>query len=188
MAGCRPLNNEEIEKIKPLLNQRDRTLFILGIKTGYRISELLSLKIKDVLKHGEIVDTLRIERNFVKGKEKAQEIPLHNDAKAEIKALLDTLTLPFNLDEYLFKSKKGENKAISRVQAHCILKDAINTLCIQGKVSWHSTKKTFAHRFYEKSGYDLRKTQIALRHKYIDTTIKYIEPDKKEVDDYILDL
>jgi integrase len=34
---------------------RDRALFILGLKSGFRISELLSLRLGDVLQHGCLV-------------------------------------------------------------------------------------------------------------------------------------
>jgi len=53
MNVVEPIRNlQDIEKFKLLLemdNQRNLLLFILGINSGLRISDLLSLKIKDVI-------------------------------------------------------------------------------------------------------------------------------------------
>jgi len=41
--------------------ERDRALFALGIKTGLRISELLSLRVGDVPQHGRFVDYVAVQ-------------------------------------------------------------------------------------------------------------------------------
>ena len=52
MKGCRPLTDPEILAVKDgFVRTRDKALFILGLKTGLRISELLSLKVGDVYQH-----------------------------------------------------------------------------------------------------------------------------------------
>ena len=52
MKGCRPLTDEEVDRISDGFSgryaKRDRALFLLGVKTGFRISEMLSLEIRDV--------------------------------------------------------------------------------------------------------------------------------------------
>jgi hypothetical protein len=47
--------------------KRDNCLFILVIRTGYRISELLSLRVQDVQQHGKIVDKVAVARKAMKG-------------------------------------------------------------------------------------------------------------------------
>jgi integrase len=53
MRGCRPLKEREIQRILKSLDgryaARDRALILLGIKSGFRISELLSLRLSDVM-------------------------------------------------------------------------------------------------------------------------------------------
>ena len=52
MKGTRPLDNDGIRRVSAAFTGtfevRNRGLFILGVSTGGRISELLSLTIRDV--------------------------------------------------------------------------------------------------------------------------------------------
>ena len=52
MKGTRPLSTEEILKVSEhfagMYEIRNKTLFMLGVSVGGRISELLALKIEDV--------------------------------------------------------------------------------------------------------------------------------------------
>ena len=52
MKGCRALKSEEVMLISDSFygkyERRNRALFLLGCKTELRISELLSLRVKDV--------------------------------------------------------------------------------------------------------------------------------------------
>ena len=57
MKGTRPLDNTEIRLVSARFNgnpfkHRNRGLFMLGVSTGGRISELLSLTIGDVYQIG----------------------------------------------------------------------------------------------------------------------------------------
>ena len=62
MKGCRPLTDPEIALVSRSFGGtyalRDRAWFILGLKTGFRIAELLSLRVGDVWQHGRVVDQL----------------------------------------------------------------------------------------------------------------------------------
>ena len=52
MKGTRPLDNDEIRLVSACFTgafeARNRSLFLLGVSTGGRISELLGLQIGDV--------------------------------------------------------------------------------------------------------------------------------------------
>ena len=63
MKGTRPLdNNDEIRLVSACFTgtfaTRNRGLFMLGVSTGGRISELLSLMIGDVYQNGSAVTDL----------------------------------------------------------------------------------------------------------------------------------
>jgi integrase len=64
MKGCRPLTEPEVELLQRSFGgvyaARDRALFLLGVKTGFRISEFLALRVGDVAQHGRIVDAISV--------------------------------------------------------------------------------------------------------------------------------
>ena len=72
MKGCRPLTDREVLGILRVLRgryaARDRALVLLGIKSGFRISELLSLRLGDVVQHGDVVKRVTVRRRNMKGK------------------------------------------------------------------------------------------------------------------------
>jgi site-specific recombinase XerD len=186
MPGCRALTDSEIEQFKSkFIRQRDRCFFVLANRTGLRLSELLSIKIGQVYKFGKVTESLYLPKASVKGKKSSAEIVLHLEAKKEIEALLNSFE---NIDSAapLFQSKKGGT--LKRWQAWNILKTIANELELSGKIAGHSTRKTFAWQLYKKSGHDLRTTQKALRHRFITTTVQYLDPDQKDVDNLILNL
>ena len=63
MKGTRPLDNDEIRRVSTCFTgtfaTRNRGLFMLGVSTGGRISELLSLTIGDVYQNSNLSVILR---------------------------------------------------------------------------------------------------------------------------------
>ena len=77
MKGTRPLNNTEIRLVSACFDgtfeARNRGLFMLGVSTGGRISELLSLQIADVWQNERAVSDLLFDKSIVKGGEVSPE-------------------------------------------------------------------------------------------------------------------
>ena len=73
MKGTRPLDNNEIRQVSACFtgtfDARNRGLFMLGVSTGGRISELLSLQIGDVFQNRRAVTDLLYDKSIVKGGE-----------------------------------------------------------------------------------------------------------------------
>jgi Phage integrase family len=71
MKGCRALTDDEVARViqafRGTYAARDRALFVLGIKTGFRIAELLSLRMGDVWQHGQFLDRVAVLRRYMKG-------------------------------------------------------------------------------------------------------------------------
>jgi integrase len=68
----RPLTRTEIKAVlKQADKPRDKALLVLGFNSGYRISELLSLRVKDVyvLKNGrwQVRDIITIAKDKLRG-------------------------------------------------------------------------------------------------------------------------
>lgn len=184
MSGCRALSTAEIQSvIAQLANPRDKALFILGVKSGFRISELLSLQVKDVFNNGRVLDIARVIRRNTKGALSSRTIPLHQDAR---KALLEICigrdaTLP------LFQSRNGEAKALTRFMAHKILKSAYASAGLFGPgLACHTMRKSFAEKVYAALNYDLLATSAALSHRDIRNTVRYLEPNKDKIKAAIL--
>ena len=187
MIGCRPLTDREIEMVRQALVGRDRALFVLGVYSGFRISELLSLRIKDVVQHGELLDRVTVQRRSMKGKGQSRSVVLHPKTKEALRPWLATLLLADdNPHGFVFRSRKGQNRPISRVQAHTVLRDAFNSCQLSGRLGTHSMRKTFANRAFENSGRDLLRTAKALGHKSVNSTISYLSFKSEEIDDLVL--
>jgi len=61
MNGSRPLTDEETLKVfNELKSLRDRSIFVIGISCGLRISEILSLTVGDVMEYGVVGTQVRL--------------------------------------------------------------------------------------------------------------------------------
>lgn len=189
MKGCRPLNEQEKKDVLASISGRyalrDRLIFIFGVYAGFRISEILSLKVKDVFQNGVIPNHVTVQRRNVKGKREGRTVVLHQNVKdAIIEYILSEVHI--NPEAPLFLSQVGKNKAISRQQAWNILEAAYLACNLTGKLGCHSLRKSFALNAYKKSGHCLIKTKKALGHSDIRTTEKYLSFAESEIEDLIL--
>ncbi len=100
-------------------------------------------------------------------------------------------------DTYLFRSRKGENKPISRIQAWRIIKKACNINELQGKVATHSMRKTYANKVYHyfknqladgKPVDPFHLTSKALGHRNINNTDKYLSFLESDVNEAIMSI
>ena len=181
MKGTRPLDNDEIRSVSTSFTGtyqvRNRGLFMLGVSTGGRISELLSLQIGDVYQNGSAVTDLLFERSIVKGGEVSRAVPVNRDGRHAIDQLIDWHRRHYG-DTFehrpLFPSRHNSGTVpMHRQTAHDVLKKAFIAAGLNGKLATHSLRKSFAQRLYDKSG-DIYLVQELLGHKNISTTQKYL--------------
>jgi integrase len=152
MSGCRPLSQEEVAKAAEAFSGRfavrNRCLFILGVLAGFRIREMLSLRVADVTARGKVRLTVRVARRHMKGKQESRVVYLAPEARRAILDQIRELGYPAP-DSFLFRAQGGENKAISYTQARRVLQDAFGSCGIAEDVATHSMRKTFANETYE---------------------------------------
>ena len=95
MKGTRPLDNNEITLVSSCFDGtfaiRNRGLFMLGVSTGGRISELLSLQIGDVWQNRKPVSDLLYDKSIVKGGEVSRAVPVNTDGMRAISDLISIL-------------------------------------------------------------------------------------------------
>ena len=181
MKGTRPLDNNEITRVSACFDGtfevRNRGLFMLGVSTGGRISELLSLTIGDVYQNRAAVSDLLFDRSIVKGGEVSRAVPVNVDGREAIEALVDWHHRKYQTlapTRPLFPSRnKSGSVAMNRQTAHEMLKQAFTAAGLNGKLATHSLRKSFAQRLYEESG-DIYLVQELLGHRNVATTQKYI--------------
>jgi len=192
MKGTRPLDNQEIRQVSECFNgtyqTRNRALFMLGVSTGGRISELLSLQIGDVYQNQAPVTDLLFDKSIVKGKEQSRAVPVNHDGRLAIDKLIT-----WHRKQYksiakarpLFPSRNGQGKKrMSRRAAHNVLKTAFESAGLNGKLASHSLRKSFAQRLYDRTG-DIYAVQEMLGHKNIATTQKYLGVNYQNVRDAV---
>ena len=181
MKGTRPLNNKEIRLVSTCFNgtfeARNRGLFMLGVSTGGRISELLSLQIRDVYQNGKPVTDLLFNKSIVKGGEVSRAVPVNSDGRRAIEDLIAWHGERYQNTEKrrpLFPSRNGQGQQpMSRRTAHDVLKVAFEAAGLNGHLATHSLRKSFAQRLYDKTG-DIFAVQEMLGHKSVSTTQKYL--------------
>lgn len=172
--ASRPLTEPEASLVLSHLTcLRDRALFVVALRTGYRVSELLSLTIDDVTQYGRIRDTVAVKRRHMKGKGQGRSVVLHPEAKAI-------------LAEYVATGVTGRLFAMTRQHAHRLLRRACEAAQIEGKVSMHSFRKAFGQRVYQATGNNIVAAQRALGHLSLSSTTAYLSVGQDEVDRAIL--
>jgi integrase len=186
MRGCRPLRDREIdstlESFTGKYALRNRTLFILGLKTGFRINELVSLKIKDVYQNGRVLPIIKVQRKNTKGKVGGRIQRLNTEAQRAILELVESGLC----DTYLFPSRQGGHicpKHASKIIKKAFQKADLDGAFIDNLLSTHSMRKTFAKKIYQNTDQSLGKTQDKLGHKHLASTVHYLSFDLDEQED-----
>lgn len=172
MQTVQPIREiEKIEEIKKILKHesyRNYFLFVMGINTGLRISDLLPLKVKDIRGRTHI-----LIREKKTGKPK--KFLINTTLRKEITEYTDGM----NDEEYLFKSERG-NKPIQRVQAYKILRRVAEQVGLE-EIGTHTLRKTFGYHHY-KFHKDVAILQNILNHSSPSVTLRYIGITQDEMD------
>lgn len=172
MNEVQPIKNKaDIELMKKALSGRNLLLFIVGINTSLRISDILNLKREDFTGDHIVLHEIKT------GKRKNIRI---NDALKKAVAELAQLS------GYLFTSQKGD-KPISRVQAWRILNDAAKRVGLTMSFGTHTLRKTFAYHAYE-NGTDLALLMRVLNHSSQKETLRYIGIESEQIDDVYINV
>ncbi|THE10559.1 site-specific integrase [Bacillus timonensis] len=161
----------EIKSVLKKQSQRDLLLFVFGINTGIKISDLLSLRIEDVWDDSGMKEFL-----YVKDSGELKAYYLNNMIKNELSEYLRTIECKGS--DFLFKSKK-DNQPISRQQAYRIINHAAREVGIPGKIGTHTLRKTFGYHAYLK-GIAISILMDIYNHHSPSETFKYIGINKEE--------
>lgn len=193
MIGCRPLTHAEVAAVERNFHgrfaARDRALFIFGCTTGFRISEILSLKVAQITGTDSVRERVRVARSKMKGGRRGRAAVLPARAKKALELWLAKKSTFGGLNDnpYVFASRIS-NEPISRIQAWRILRDAYAAAGLDlggGEVATHSMRKTFADRVYAQLG-DIFRLQVALGHASPSSTVSYLSYKESDIDDAVM--
>lgn len=162
--------DKELNPTKAKLYDRNYILILLGVNAALRFSDLRRLTVRKV-KYNEIS-----QRDKKTGKE--NKFSLNKDVYNEILAYIKRQDLTD--DDYLFYSRKGVNKPLSRVQGYNIIQEIKEGIRIHYQVGTHTLRKTFGYWFYKKYN-DVVTLQKILNHSNPSVTLVYIGVIQKEV-------
>jgi len=164
-------------------NMRDYALFVLGINSALRVSDLLSFKVSDIMNpDGSIKERITLVEQKTK---KSKSFPFNNSIKETMTEYLKT---DINKDGVLFPSRIGDkDQAITRQYVHVFLKEAALAVGIKELISTHSMRKTFSYNIYQNNVKEnpgiINTLQHMLNHKDSSTTLRYIGLTQDVMDD-----
>lgn len=154
------------------LAQRDILLFLIGINTGLRVSDIVKLKVGDVkgkdyflIKEGKTEKPRKVKINMLRKE-------------------IDEYTKDKGNDEYLFPSQKG-NKPITTTQVYRILNEAADWLG-RDDIGTHTMRKTFGYHHYKRFK-DIAILQEIFNHAAPSITKRYIGIRQDEIDETLDD-
>lgn len=181
---CWPLTGEEVklvlESFIGTMARRNKALWIFGCCTGYRISEILSLRRRDLIgTNGVMVERVNINAKRMKGGKRGRWKWLAPVAKEALMVWLDEeARLGFmHANRFVFVKLNGER--LSRQGAWKMLKTAYGRAGLNTNgLGTHTMRKTYAegvYRYFQQTTKDpMRHAQKALDHQKLESTESYL--------------
>lgn len=182
---------EAMKKILRASGKRNELLFILGINSALRISDILSLKVSDVLdESGKVKEAVSLNEQKTS---KSKLFPLNDSAKRAIRECVEEAKPEMEGPLFLSRkrtpnegTKEKAVKAISRVQAWEILSKAAEEVGLE-HIGTHTLRKTFGYHVYMRTN-NLGLVQKLLNHRSSGETLRYIGIEQDEMDEAYLKL
>lgn len=186
-----PFNLDEIKLIVNVLNNRienatndnqrqiahrNKMLFLIGINVGLRASDLIQLRWSYFYKNDmTFKKSYALQPKKQKRAGKFVEIFFNKTVKKAVENYVNDYPIE-NLDNYLFKSRKGNNPITERGLWKIIV-DVAADAGIEKNVGSHSLRKTWARNIYDNAT-DKKEAlvmlQECLKHSDSLTTLRYI--------------
>jgi integrase len=194
MSGRKPLFESELPSVYSALqaaNPRDRALFVLGLNTGFRVSEVLSLNLGDVWDGERVRPQVKVARAKMKGGRgphrksvSSRVVPLNVAATEALQRYLFARLGggPVAPEEPLFPSR-FRGKRMTRWGANDVVHAILESAGIDGTGDYgtHTLRKTFCRQIYKRTQNDLNLTRAVMGHSSCATTQKYLHVDEEEM-------
>src|SRR5258708_8792546 len=171
-------DKKQIAHIKNVLRGqgrwRDLLLFVVGINTALRISDLLQLRIGDF-----VDDQGQLKSRFWLREEKRgkrHEVVVNESIREALAQYLNAYpNLGNNLDHFVFFNSKNNSytQALKRGQAWNVIASICHTVGLRGNFGTHSLRKTWGYHA-RMQGVDLALIMYQLNHARLAYTKRYL--------------
>jgi len=163
--------------LKEESNPRNYLLFTMGCNIALRISDLLSLKVKDVIdSKGDIKTYLHIKEGKTG---RPAKIYINNTVKEALIYYLNK-SKGIDPDSYLFKSERSSKK-LDRVRAWGLIQEWTKEVGLEGeRYGTHTLRKTWGYQA-RKQGLSIEQISEKLGHKSVTVTRRYIGISQEEI-------
>lgn len=188
MGKTQPLKElEQINALKDYFYERGEyrnyALIVIGLNTSLRISDLLTLRWMDV--YNFHTGTYRQHITILEKKTQKHNTVAINASIIEVLELLWKKEKEIKPDTFLFTSRKGENRPITRNYAFTLIKNASNTLGFEDNISCHSLRKTFGYQAW-KQGVQPALLMSIYNHSSYEITKRYLGISQDERDEVFM--
>ncbi|GAM11371.1 putative integrase/recombinase YoeC [Geobacter sp. OR-1] len=173
-----PIRNvKDIKNIKKLLadHPRNLALFITGINTNLRASDLLKITVGQV-KHLSPGDHFTTKE---KKTGKPRNITINTTVYDSVRALLDTMPEAGD-DEPIFQSRKG-GKPLSVPYLNSLVKGWCDAVNLKGNYGSHTLRKTFGYIHRTIHGTDIPTLMTMFNHSTQKQTLAYLGIQPEEI-------
>jgi integrase len=156
---------------------RNYLLFVAGVNLALRISDLLSIKVKDILdRQGNIKEFIHLKEQKTNRQVK---IKLNETVKEALNYYLSKARVT-DPEQYLFKSQRG-NKPLDRIRAWGLIQKWTKEVGLEGeRFGTHTLRKTWGYQA-RKQGVSIEKINEKLGHKSVIVTKRYIGITQEEI-------
>lgn len=190
MNTAQPIRREEdLRRFKEFYrvecpNQRNYLLLVMGLNTALRISDILSLRWRDVYDF----ELKRYREHLCITEQKTDKksmIYINRNIKRALIEYKDYLTGQKKIsgeETFLFESSTKKGCSISRVQAFRIVKKAATACRLEGVVSCHSLRKTFGYYAWQQ-GIKPALLMNIYNHSSFQMTVRYLGIEQDDRDD-----
>lgn len=186
MAKSQPIKRkEDIAQMKNYFEGRGEwrnyALFVLGINTALRISDLLILKWDDVYDFRQ--RSFRRHLKVIEKKTKKKNIIALNKSVIEaLEKYLEHDADTFEPGNYIFSRRSSINEPIKRNRAYTIIRQAAVKNNIEGVICCHSLRKTFGYHAW-RAGIPSAIIMDIFNHSSLEITKRYLSIDQDERDE-----
>jgi integrase len=176
----KPLSKNQIKKIKTLLNAdgnlRDIALFSFSIDSMLRSSDILNLKVTDIVDTmGNIPNTIDLKQ---KKTSKTVTVQLQDNTIEALKKWIESSSK--TSDEYVFTGRKKTNQPISHVQHTRLVKKWVGLLEIDPqRYSTHSMRRSKSSIVYAETK-DVEICRQLLGQSNTTATSRYLGIEKED--------